>query len=297
MNTYYFFCWIANRSVYECWFLNFSKLPIFLRSLSIEPSLILISWFLLLCETFTVSVYYWECVIVFASTWLGYSADRYFEPISKIGLLNHRHLIFKQVDKMFKICWLFTLVLTSAVSIYFLNNLQLFLLTLLFISTFICLFIAYQEAKLECNFIFIKEFRTAYILSLTTTFFMTSKISVYNYNYFISFIFFLFFYLNNLLYTNIYDLSYDKKLKRASSLQANEKVINFSIKLCFASILMIVPIFSIFQNIITTVACIIVLLTNYLLHKKNPKKGIQIDTIYWIVPLFFYFTLKVYNEI
>tara|TARA_B100001057_G_scaffold152135_1_gene152160 strand:- start:676 stop:1380 length:705 start_codon:yes stop_codon:yes gene_type:complete len=234
---------------------------------------------------------------VFASTWLGYSADRYFEPISKIGLLNHRHLIFKQVDKMFKICWLFTLVLTSAVSIYFLNNLQLFLLTLLFISTFICLFIAYQEAKLECNFIFIKEFRTAYILSLTTTFFMTSKISVYNYNYFISFIFFLFFYLNNLLYTNIYDLSYDKKLKRASSLQANEKVINFSIKLCFASILMIVPIFSIFQNIITTVACIIVLLTNYLLHKKNPKKGIQIDTIYWIVPLFFYFTLKVYNEI
>ena len=198
---------------------------------------------------------------------------------------------------MFKICWLITLVLTTAVSIYFLNNLQLFLLTLLFISTLICLFIAYQETKLECNFIFIKEFRTAYILSLTTTFFITFKISVYNYNYFISFIFFLLFYLNNLLYTNIYDLSYDKKLKRASSLQANEKVINISIKLCYVTILMIVPIFSIFQNIITTVACIIVLLTNYLLHKKNPKKGIKIDTIYWIVPLLLYFTLKIYNEI
>ena len=234
---------------------------------------------------------------MFASTWLGYSADRYFEPIPKIGILNDRHLIFKQVDKMFKICWLFTLVLTSAVSIYFLNNLQLFLLILLFISTFICLFIAYQEAKLECKFIFIKEFRTAYILSLTTTFFLNFKISVYNFNYFISFFFFLLFYLNNLLYTNIYDLSYDKKLKRASSLQANEKIINLSIKLCYASILVIIPIFSIFQNIITTVACIIVLLTNYLLHKKNLKKGSQIDTIYWIVPLLLYFTLKIYNEI
>ena len=278
-------------------FLNFSKLPIFLRSLSIEPSLILVSWFLLLCETFTVYVYFWECVIVFASTWLGYSADRYFEPKSKTGLLKDRHLIFKQEDKMFKIFWLFTLLLTSAVSIYFLNNLQLFFLILLFISTSICLFIAYQETKLKCKFIFLKEFRTAYVLSLTTIFFLTFKISVYNANFLISFVFFFLFYLSNLLYTNFYDLSYDQKLKRISSLQENKKIIILSIEFCSACILIVIPIFAIFQNIITTIACIIVLLTSHLLYKKKLIKGIKLDTIYWVVPLIFYFTFKVYNEI
>ena len=278
-------------------FLNFSKLPIFLRSLSIEPSLILVSWFLLLCETFTVSVYFWECVIVFASTWLGYSADRYFEPKSKTGLLKDRHLIFKQEDKMFKIFWLFTFLLTSAVSIYFLNNLQLFFLILLFISTSICLFIAYQETKLKCKFTFLKEFRTAYVLSLTTIFFLTFKISVYNFNFLISFIFFFLFFLNNLLYTNFYDLSYDQKLKRISSLQENKKIIILSIGLCYACILIVIPIFAIFQNIITTIASIIVLLTSHLLYKKKLIKGIQLDTIYWVVPLIFYFTFRIYNEI
>ena len=257
-------------------FLNFSKLPIFLRSLSIEPSLILVSWFLLLCETFTVSVYFWECVIVFASTWLGYSADRYFEPKSKTGLLKDRHLIFKQEDKMFKIFWLFTLLLTSAVSIYFLNNLQLFFLILLFISTSICLFIAYQETKLKCKFKFLKEFRTAYVLSLTTIFFLTFKISVYNFNFLISFIFFFLFFLNNLLYTNFYDLSYDQKLKRISTLQENKKIIILSIGLCYACILIV---------------------TSHLLYKKKLIKGIQLDTIYWVVPLIFYFTFRIYNEI
>mgnify|MGYP007000343583 CR=1 len=84
------------------------------------------------------------------------------------------------VDKMFKTTWLLTLILTSVLSIYFLNSLQLFLLALLLISTFICLFIAYQEAVLKYKFIFLKEFRTAYILALTTIFFFTFKISVYN---------------------------------------------------------------------------------------------------------------------
>tara|TARA_B100001093_G_scaffold500237_1_gene550474 strand:+ start:1530 stop:2234 length:705 start_codon:yes stop_codon:yes gene_type:complete len=234
---------------------------------------------------------------VFTSTWLGYSADRYLEPNSILGTLNDRHLIFKQIDKMFKISWLIILILTLALSIYFLNNLQLFLLSLLFISAFLCLFIAYQEAKLECKFIFLKEFRTAYILSLTTTFFFTFEISVYNYDYLLLFLFFFSFYLNNLLYTNIYDLRYDQKLKRISSLQSNEKIIQTSINFCFGTILIIIPIFAIFQNIIIIIACIIVLLTNYLLYKKKLTKEINIDTVYWVIPLFMYFVFKIYNEI
>jgi len=234
---------------------------------------------------------------VFASTWLGYSADRYFEPSPKIGILNERHLVFKQVDKIFKICWLLTFLLTSVVSIYFLNNLQLFFLILLFISTFICLFIAYQEAKLECKFIFLKEFRTAYVLSLTTLFFLTFKISVYKFNFLISFLFFFLFYLNNLLYTNFYDLSYDQQLKRISSLQENKKIIKLTIELCYACILIVIPVFTIFQNVITAIACIVVLLTNHVLCNKKLIKGIQLDTIYWVVPLFFYLTFKIYNEI
>ena len=78
----------------------------FLRKLSLEPSLILTSWFLLLSETYIVSVYYWECAILFISTWLGYSADRYLEPNAEMSSLSDRHLIFKQLDKIFKISWL-----------------------------------------------------------------------------------------------------------------------------------------------------------------------------------------------
>ena len=198
---------------------------------------------------------------------------------------------------MFKITWLLTLTLTSVLSICFLNNLQLFLLTLLFISTFICLFIAYQEAILECKFIFLKEFRTAYILSLTTIFFFTFKISMHDLKYFIFFIFFFLFYLNNLFYTNIYDLTYDQKLKRASPLQENEKIVSTSLKISIASVLIIIPLFVIFENIILMIATIIVLLINFLMYNNNLIKKFQLDTIYWIVPLFLYFTLKIYNEI
>ena len=198
---------------------------------------------------------------------------------------------------MFKITWLLTLILTSVLSIYFLNNLQLFLLTLLFISTFICLFIAYQEAILECKFIFLKEFRTAYILSLTTIFFFTFKISIHDLQYFMIFIFFFLFYLNNLLYTNIYDLSYDQKLKRASPFQENEKILSVSLKISIASVLVIIPIFVIFENIILMIATIIVLLINFLLYNIKLIKKSQLDTIYWIIPLFLYFTLKIYNAI
>ena len=198
---------------------------------------------------------------------------------------------------MFKITWLLTLTLTSVLSIYFLNNLQLFLLTLLFISTFICLFIAYQEAILECKFIFLKEFRTAYILSLTTIFFFTFKISIHDLQYFMIFIYFFLFYLNNLLYTNIYDLSYDQKLKRASPFQENEKILSVSLKISIASVLVIIPIFVIFENIILMIATIIVLLISFLLYNIKLIKKSQLDTIYWIIPLFLYFTLKIYNAI
>lgn len=234
---------------------------------------------------------------MFTSTWLGYSADRYFEPSPKTGILNDRHLIFKQVDEMFKATWLLTLLLTSVLSIYFLNNLQLFLLTLLFISTFICLFIAYQEVVLEYKFIFLKEFRTAYILALTTIFFFTFKISVYDLSYFMSFIFFFLFYLNNLFYTNIHDLSYDQNLKRISPLQKSEKIVSITVQISIVSVLIIIPIFVILENIILMIATIIILLINFLFYKKNLIKKVQLDTIYWIVPLFLYFTLKIYNEI
>ena len=277
--------------------MNLSKIPIFLRRLSIEPSLILISWFLLLCETFNVSIYYWECVIVFTSTWLGYSADRYFEPSPKKDILSDRHLIFKQEDKIFKIIWSLTLILTSVLSIYFLNNLQLLLLTLLFTSTYICLFIAYQEAILECKFLFLKEFRTAYILSMTTIFFFTFKISTHDLKHFLSFIFFFLLYLNNLCYTNIYDLSYDQKLKRASPLQESREILSASLRISIASVLVMIPVLVIFETIILMIAAIIVLLISYLLYYNKLKKSLQIDTIYWIVPLFLYSTLKIYHEI
>ena len=115
--------------------------------------------------------------------------------------------------------------------------------------------------------------------------------------YFIFFIFFFLFYLNNLFYTNIYDLTYDQKLKRASPLQENEKIVSTSLKISIASVLIIIPLFVIFENIILMIATIIVLLINFLMYNNNLIKKFQLDTIYWIVPLFLYFTLKIYNEI
>ena len=92
-------------------------------------------------------------------------------------------------------------------------------------------------------------------------------------------------------------MSYDQQLKRISSLQENKKIIKLSIKFCYAGILIVIPVFAIFQNVITAIACIVVLLTNYVLYNKKLIKDIQLDTIYWVVPLFFYFTFKIYNEI
>jgi hypothetical protein len=115
--------------------------------------------------------------------------------------------------------------------------------------------------------------------------------------YFIFFIFFFLFYLNNLFYTNIYDLTYDQKLKRASPLQENEKIVSTSLKISIASVLIIIPLFVIFENIILMIATIIVLLINFLMYNNKLIKKFQLDTIYWIVPLFLYFTLKIYNEI
>lgn len=277
-------------------FLKFSNIPIFLRKLSLEPSLILTSWFLLLSETYIVSVYYWECAILFISTWLGYSADRYLEPNAEMSTLSDRHLIFKQLDKIFKISWLIAMLVTSYISIYFLNNLQLFLLSLLFISTIICLYIAQQESKLGYKFIFFKEFRTAYILSLATIFFFSFKPITSNLDYCIIFIFFFFLYLNNLLYTNIYELSYDQSLDRISFLQRDPHVISILFKICFFSILCIILLFLTFHYIII-IASIIVLALNLLLYKKYLLKNIQIDTIYWVIPLFLYFIVIIYSEI
>ena len=115
--------------------------------------------------------------------------------------------------------------------------------------------------------------------------------------YFIFFIFFFLFFLNNLFYTNIYDLSYDRKLKRASPLQENEKIVSTSLKISIASVLITIPLFVIFENIILMIATIIVLLINFLMYNNKLIKKFQLDTIYWIVPLFLYFTLKIYNEI
>ena len=115
--------------------------------------------------------------------------------------------------------------------------------------------------------------------------------------YFIFFIFFFLFYLNNLFYTNIYDFSYDQKLKRASPLQENKKIVSTSFKISIASVLITIPLFVIFENIILMIATIIVLLINFLLYNNKLIKKFQLDTIYWIVPLFLYFTLKIYNEI
>tara|TARA_B100001093_G_scaffold142113_1_gene134646 strand:+ start:661 stop:1008 length:348 start_codon:yes stop_codon:yes gene_type:complete len=111
------------------------------------------------------------------------------------------------------------------------------------------------------------------------------------------FIFFFLFYLNNLFYTNIYDFSYDQKLKRASPLQENKKIVSTSFKISIASVLITIPLFVIFENIILMIATIIVLLINFLLYNNKLIKKFQLDTIYWIVPLFLYFTLKIYNEI
>lgn len=93
--------------------------------LSLDAPLVAVCWQALLARSFDVALSWYHSLIILASVWLGYAADRWLDNQSFGGPRSERHRFYTKHEATLKRVWLGGLAVTTLASVVFLSASEL----------------------------------------------------------------------------------------------------------------------------------------------------------------------------
>lgn len=257
-----------------------------MRAWSLEPSLVVVSWYLLLCKTCLKSYSFAEVAFLANATWIGYSLDRFWEMPYSQSRLSVRHKTLKKNCQVFKFIWLLLIFANAVITFFFLNPLNTFLISFLLVCALLSIYISVNETFLGLNLFFSKDIRTPILLSSLTSIFLISKVNDIL-TFITLFLLLYFLYSVNIILFSFYERKKDASENRTTIYQSKNILIK-SFIICIISLIMInIALVSKMKVLTIPIALSLLLLFVGMLIYKNTrgKSHDDFDTLFWVVPL------------